>query len=164
MSAPKNVESVLKFLSAEKNLAVQCSNCDETFKLSEAGLFYGEDFTPDAFEFLKAKQQAIKDAQEQLNKMKALATVGAAKKSTEVNFGKVLEKVAPALHGFPFSHTDCRPIFEPIDYLVFKGWSNSGRVDELCFIDIKTGNARLNEHQKQIKEAVEKGKVELQLY
>jgi len=164
MKTPKSIESVIDLLASDKHLVAECPNCSETFKLCDSGLFYGDDFTPDALEFVKAQQTVIKESKDELKRMKEMATKGAAKKSTEVNFGKVLEKVAPALDGFPFARTDCRPIFEPIDYLVFNGWSNKGKVEELCFVDIKTGNAKLNNHQKQVKAAVEKGDVELQLY
>jgi predicted Holliday junction resolvase-like endonuclease len=166
MKTPGSIQSVLQLLSSDKHLIAQCPNpdCNEAFPLSEAGLFYGEDFSPDALTFIKLQQEALQKTRNELKKMREMATKGAAKKSTEVNFGKVLEKIAPALEGFPFQSTDCRPIFEPIDYLAFTGWSKNGRVQELCFIDIKTGNAKLNTHQKQVKDAVEKGKVELQLY
>ena len=164
MSIPKGIPPVLSQLSTDKNIFTECPYCSESFSLSKAGLFFGNEFTPEAELFIQAKQDELKQIQEDFKKAKEKATTGAAKKSTEVNFGKVLEKVAPALCNFPFVCTDCRPIFEPIDYLAFKGWTEKGRVEELCFIDIKTGNARLNTHQQQVKSAVENGKVELQVY
>ncbi len=164
MKSDRGIGSVLKALSSDEHLTAECPSCQESFRLGDAGLFYGDDFSSAALEFLKLKQDEISESRREFKALVARATVGAAKKSSEVNFGKVLEKVAPALEGFPFNRNDCRPIFEPIDYLVFKGWSERGKVEELCFVDIKTGNARLNEHQKQVKDAVERGKVELQEY
>lgn len=55
---------------------------------------------------------------------------------------------------------DCRALFEPIDYVAFAGLSRTGRVERLGFLDVKTGGAGLNRHQKAVKEAVEKGAVE----
>ncbi len=165
MSKPSSsIQPLLKLLSSDAHLFAECPSCSESFSLSQSSLFYGEDFSPAALEFITAKNTEITDAKAKLQKMIEKATVGAAKKSTEVNFGKVLEKVAPALEGFPFNKTDCRPIFEPIDYLVFKGWSENSKVEELCFVDIKTGDARLSPRQVQIKQVIEQGKVELQVY
>lgn len=164
MKQSATIQAFLVQLSGDRHLVAACPACDKTFPLAQANLFYGEKFTPDALEFIRLQREELAQTRSELKKMRLMATVGAAKKSTEVNFGKVLEKIAPALPGFPFASTDCRPIFEPIDYLAFGGWTVKGRVEELCFIDIKTGNAKLNAHQKQVKAAVEKGRVELQLY
>jgi predicted Holliday junction resolvase-like endonuclease len=49
--------------------------------------------------------------------------------------------------------------YEPIDLIAFNGLGK-GEVSSLDFIEIKTGKARLNEHEKAVKEAVEAGKVE----
>lgn len=91
-------------------------------------------------------------------------TKGAPQKSLEVNVGKVVEKVAPALAGFPYSINDCRFLAEPIDYMVFSGVTAKGKVDEVIFMDIKTGKARLKSSQRIIKNAVDQGRVELRLY
>ena len=100
------------------------------------------------------------DYRDLLNRIK----VGAARTSLAVNVGKAVEKVAPALPSFPHAIGDCRFLGEPIDYLVFGGIVPQGRIEELVFLDIKTGKAKLTDGQKLIRDAVERHKVELALY
>jgi predicted Holliday junction resolvase-like endonuclease len=53
---------------------------------------------------------------------------------------------------------------DPIDYIVFEGLAECGQVTSIHFLDVKTGEPRLNEHQKQVKDAIENKKLEFQLY
>ncbi len=80
-----------------------------------------------------------------------------------MGIGKIVEKIAPSLPGFPVNSADCRSLFEPIDYIVFRGLSTAGHVEAIYFVDVKSGNARLNTTQKQIRQIVESGKVRLLL-
>jgi predicted Holliday junction resolvase-like endonuclease len=88
----------------------------------------------------------------------------AEKQTIDVNLGKILEKIAPVMGGFDYSPRDCRGLFDPIDYSVFSGLSAHKKVDALIFLDVKTGGAGLNPHQRQIRSAVEAGKVEWERY
>ena len=78
-----------------------------------------------------------------------------------VGIGKVVEKIAPSLPGFPVNSADCRSLFEPIDYVVFQGLSRFGKVEAIQFVDVKSGGARLNGIQQQVRHAVESGKVRM---
>jgi predicted Holliday junction resolvase-like endonuclease len=73
----------------------------------------------------------------------------------------VVEKIAASLPGFPAKCSDYRSIFEPIDYIVFHGLTQKSRVEAVEFVEVKSGGATLTGGQKQIKEAVEKGRISL---
>jgi predicted Holliday junction resolvase-like endonuclease len=77
---------------------------------------------------------------------------------------RVLEQVAPVLPGFGLNPRDCRQLSNPIDYIAFDGLSDRGVVDSLSFIDVKTGDARLDPHQQLIKEALVAGRIEWLVY
>jgi len=53
---------------------------------------------------------------------------------------------------------DCRFLGDPVDFLAFNGVS-VGRVSSISFIEVKSGQSRLNAHQKSIKDAVQDKKV-----
>ena len=78
-----------------------------------------------------------------------------------VNIGKVVEKIAPSLPGFPVRSSDCRSLFEPIDYLVFRGLSVAGVVEAIDFVDVKSGAARLTQQQRAIRSLVAGDRVSL---
>ena len=98
------------------------------------------------------------------DKLKLKLTTLAAKRSVEVNFGKIMEEIAPGLSSFPYHGADCRSLLDPIDYIVFDGLARDGQVTNIHFLDVKTGGGSLNDHQKQVKFAVEKKRVEFTIY
>jgi len=83
--------------------------------------------------------------------------------------GKVAEQVAPMLPGFDYSPSDARFLGDPIDYIVFSGYSNvRDGIDEedeleVVILDIKSGKARLSKEQRRIAEAVEAGRVRFEV-
>lgn len=72
--------------------------------------------------------------------------------------GKTLEKIAPMFPGFGHYPYDVRPIFDPIDFVVFDGYFQ-GHVRDVVFIEFKTGQSRLNAVQSSIRDAVDKKRV-----
>lgn len=72
--------------------------------------------------------------------------------------GKTIEKIIPMFPGFGHHPYDVRPMFDPIDFVVFDGYMQ-GEVTDICFVEFKTGHARLNSVQASIRRAVDKKKV-----
>lgn len=84
-------------------------------------------------------------------------------KSRSTITGNITESLAPLLPGFPFEGRDCRQLGTPIDYVIFNGMSNyrdnkEGQI-EVILCDIKTGNAALTPVEREIKNAVNEGRV-----
>ena len=72
--------------------------------------------------------------------------------------GKTLEKMAPMFPGFGHHPYDVRPVFDPVDFVVFDGYFQ-GEVTDITFVEFKTGQSRLNKVQDSIREAVERKRV-----
>ena len=79
-------------------------------------------------------------------------------KSRAVLGGQFSEQLAPYLPNFKFSPTECRFIGKPIDFIVFKGADNK-EIDEVIFVEVKSGNAKINSHEKNLKDTIDKKKV-----
>jgi predicted Holliday junction resolvase-like endonuclease len=81
------------------------------------------------------------------------------RQSRAVIGGLVSEQMSPLLPGFPFDPGDCRFVGKPVDFIVFKGM-NEKKISSVIFLEIKSGSEkRLNDQEKQLKEAVIKGRV-----
>jgi len=74
------------------------------------------------------------------------------RKSSEVRLGKIGENLAPFVKDWPWDPRYFRFLGNPIDGVQFNG-------DEIIFVEIKTGKARLSKSQKEFKEIVNAGKV-----
>jgi predicted Holliday junction resolvase-like endonuclease len=135
------------------------SPCGDEFKISDCILFDGtKPFPKEALEAQLEYMQEIKDREKALEKLKKLTTEKAVITTRAVNIGQSLEKVLPTMKDFNWPLPDCRFLGNPIDMIVFKGYSKS-KIDYLNFIEVKSGAARLNSNQKIVKEAIEKNKV-----
>ena len=79
--------------------------------------------------------------------------------------GKMAEQFAPILPDFRYLPSDAKFLGDPVDYVVFDGYTNfrdgDGTVDdiEVILLDIKSGGARLSKGQQAIAQAVREGRV-----
>lgn len=84
-------------------------------------------------------------------------------KSRAVLSGNFSEQLAPFLPKFPYSPTECRFIGKPIDFLVFKGIDKK-EINEIVFVEVKSGKSQLSSSEKKLKDAVKKKKVSWKEY
>ena len=74
------------------------------------------------------------------------------RKSSEVRLGKIGENLAPFVRDWPWDPKNFRFLGNPIDGVQFND-------DEIVFVEIKTGAARLSRSQKDFRDLVKEGKV-----
>lgn len=79
-------------------------------------------------------------------------------KSRSVLGGQFSEQLAPYLPDFKYLPTECRFMGKPIDFIVFKGMDDK-KIDEVIFVEVKSGNAKLNKHESNLRETIEKKRV-----
>jgi predicted Holliday junction resolvase-like endonuclease len=154
--------SVLDQLKRQRGLYAVCPNCEESFPVADAGLFDATKPLPAAaLEHLDGLRKELEEGRTDLVKRRLRAKEKPRLAAEAVNIGKVVEKIAPSLPGFPVDPGDCRSLLEPIDYVVFAGLAGKGRVEAMFFVEAKSGQARLNDSQREVKALVERGKVSL---
>lgn len=114
-------------------------------------LFYSE------LRVRKLKKQN-KQQEESFVKERSEIRVDAKKRSGAVQWGKTIEAFVPFMDKFPLPPEDVVFLGMPIDYL---GFTNTGSKTkcEVHFIEVKSGNAFLMNKQKNIKKAIEEGRV-----
>lgn len=103
----------------------------------------------------------------ELEKEKKKAREDALKRSRSVMRGQATEHLAPYIMEGT-NPKDCRFMGNPIDYVVFDGLSavtdkTANEINEIKFIDIKTGKSSLNTAQRRIRDAIKEGKVSFQI-
>ena len=77
--------------------------------------------------------------------------------------GQFAEQLAPHFPHFPYNPNELRWLGKPIDYVVFKGMDTND-IQEIVFLEIKSGKSQLNDHQRQIRTLVEEKKVRWEMY
>lgn len=82
----------------------------------------------------------------------------AVRRSRSVIGGQTAEQLAPYFPDFPFDPGECRFIGKPVDFLVFRG-ASSGTVEEVVFVEVKSGASSLSKVERSLRDAVLAGKV-----
>ena len=145
------------------NLYAECT-CGQEFKLSDAFLFDGtKPFPKEALEKQAELTKALEDRNKKLEKKIKQATEKNVVTTRTTNVGNFLELAVPAAKDFKWVVPDSKYLGRPIDLLVFNGLSN-GNVKSLSFVEVKTGNADLNEHQESVRDAIEARKVSYKVF
>jgi predicted Holliday junction resolvase-like endonuclease len=77
--------------------------------------------------------------------------------------GRISEQMAPLLPEFPYAPADARFIGNPIDFVVFDGYTDAkdagGSEISVVLVEVKKGKGRLSREELLIKKAVEVGRV-----
>ena len=77
--------------------------------------------------------------------------------------GRISEQMFPLLPEFPFSSADARFIGNPIDFVVFDGYTNAkdekGDTISVVLVEVKKGKGKLTRVESLIKGAVEEGRI-----
>ena len=85
----------------------------------------------------------------------------AVKRSQSVTRGKVTECLIPYFPDFPYNPKDARFLGTPVDLIVFDGLSDADEVENVVFIEIKTGKAAaLSKRERAVRECIKAGRVQ----
>ena len=79
-------------------------------------------------------------------------------RSAAVNWGKTIEHFVPFMPDFPIPAEDVVFLGMPIDYVGFTNTKSKTKC-EVHFVEVKSGNAFLIGKQKNIKKAIQEGRV-----
>jgi predicted Holliday junction resolvase-like endonuclease len=139
------------------------------------GIIFGSAVTYYALQKMEQKKttkqyeseiQILKEQHQQaLNEAKNRSLDG----SRAVIKGRIAEQLAPILPNFKYLPSDARFIGDPIDYIIFNGYTdikdNGGREDnlEVVILDIKTGQASLSQFQQAVSRAINMGRVRFEV-
>lgn len=83
--------------------------------------------------------------------------------SKSVHKGFNNEKLAPLLPGFNYRPRDMTFIGKWVDYIIFN-WLSQWYVEEIVFLEIKTGKSMQNNNEKLIEQAIKAGRVRYEIF
>ena len=104
--------------------------------------------------YLMGKYVAKKQHEEKIPGIREVAI----KQSRAVLSGQFSEQIAPFMPEFPYKPTEARFIGKPVDFVVFKGMDEK-KIDEVVFVEVKTGKSQLSSVEKTLRETIQNKKV-----
>jgi predicted Holliday junction resolvase-like endonuclease len=161
------IHKLIQQLASIPGLRIQCPECKEDFPVADGKLFSMYDtYPPAARQIVDDRQQKAKQLDKELKKRKRKLHHDKQNKpkritvsAKAVNFGQIAEQILPGFITFPYTRSECRVLLKPVDYIVFTHLSHDGIVETIKVVDAKTGNARLERGQKQIRDCISEGKI-----
>jgi predicted Holliday junction resolvase-like endonuclease len=142
----------------------ECPCCAEPILLRDCDLFYLDDFNEKGREIYEFYRKEVEQRRIELRERRQHISESSEIQARATNIGFILERLAPSLSTFRFDCSDCRSLFDPIDYVIFEGLCQKGLVSRIIFADIKTGSATLSRKQREIRNLVNSKKVEFDTY
>ena len=100
----------------------------------------------------------IKKLKEEFDIERDLIKIDAKKRSGAVQWGKTIEHFVPFTSEFPVPAEDCTFLGMPIDYVAFSDTRSKTKCS-VHFVEVKSGSSFLMGKQKNIKKAIEEGRV-----
>jgi predicted Holliday junction resolvase-like endonuclease len=160
-------KKIINQLLSIRGLNIECPNCQDEFSVKRGKLFGMYDKYPAMVQkIIKERLEEAYLLKEDVKMRKKALAKNKKKKPEKItisaqasNFGQISEQILPAFLAFPYKQSDCRILFKPIDYVVFSNLSQNGRVENIKFVDVKTGGGRLDKRQKQIRDRIEEGEI-----
>lgn len=160
-------KKIIQELTSIPGLKIECPNCSEEFSLKRGKLFNMYDaYPPNVQKIVSERMESVSLLRAVLDERKSLLAENKKKKPEKIetaarasNFGKISEQILPAFITFPYKQEECRVLLMPIDYLVFAGIAKNNKVEQIKFVDVKTGQGRLDKRQRQIQDRILEGKI-----
>jgi predicted Holliday junction resolvase-like endonuclease len=142
----------------------ECPCCEEPVMVRDCDLFYLNDFSEEGREIYERYRSELDERKNELCEKRKQISQSSEVGAFATNIGLILERLAPCLSTFRYECSDCRSLFDPIDYVIFEGLCQKGVVSRIIFADIKTGNGSLSRRQREIRDLVNNKKVEFDIY
>jgi len=167
---PKRLD-VASQLRAVPGLRLRCPLCSEAFPVRAAPLFDSDARYPATARRnviarrgnAAALMREVAERRAQLAEDRRTKPRHIESTSEGSNFGQITEHILPGMPTFPYSSSTCRLLLKPIDYVVFSGLDQPAGVQQVKFVELKTGSGRLTLEQRSIRDTVEKGAVQLRV-
>lgn len=148
--------NITQYIKSLKNsdLIATCLECEKEFRLKDSFLFDGTKQFKGTAELTRQQwEQNLETKIEGLKKLREKIASRSRISAATSGGGQMLEKILPALKNFQMVSADWRFLGSPIDNIQFHGLSKN-KIESLTFMEVKSGGSKLDESQKQIRDAV----------
>ncbi|MCK4456294.1 MAG: hypothetical protein KAW39_00985 [Thermoplasmata archaeon] len=164
MNKQEMIEAMMAFFETGQEIYGVCPCCSEIFRVSEMQIFYGKEPPVDWLGRLRDREGKLEESKKLFEQDKKRIIEKAIEQSLAIRIGKTLEHIAPIIPQLGHHPSDVRALFNPIDYVAFNGMFEKKDIDNISFIEIKTGKSSLTTIQRRIRDAINDGRVEWKLY
>jgi predicted Holliday junction resolvase-like endonuclease len=149
---------IIDFYSSLRQIFLVCPSCDEVHRLSDCKIYQKVKPSIDWKEKIDKEIERLEALEERLQE-KIDAAKEAARIAGRKAADKIVKKIDPIFHPLGLNCNDCKVIFHPVDFVVFRGMNNNHGdclIKELVFLDKNNKAGQGLAIQKSVEKAVQK--------
>jgi len=152
---------ILEFFQLERQIFGICPKCGRFFRLSECKIHIKEKKTLDWLGELMKKFEVVEKAEEKLDETEEEIREQARVKGRKQAL-RVVRKIDPIFTPRGLNPDDAKVLLHPIDYIVFNGMKDSGKMKNIVLLDRERKDASFRKLQRSIEKTIESGNYEWQ--
>ncbi len=150
---------IIRFFAIQRSIFGLCPCCGELFRLSDTKVFLKTKPKKDWMDILRARdgrldqvEERIDDTEESLREKARVA----GRRTAQL----AIRRIDPVFAPRRLNADDAKVLFHPVDYVVFRGMKDQGRIREIILLDGETTAPERMRLQKSIEKAVASGNYE----
>lgn len=148
---------ILKFFRLQRQIFGICPNSGQFFRLSDCNIYSRRRPAADWMDNLDAQELKLDKYEEKTAEMESELREEARERGRK-KAAKLVRKADPLFRPRRLDPDDAKVIFNPVDYLVFKGMKSAVEISNLVFLDREVKSKNQRQLQKSVEKAVEKEK------
>lgn len=149
---------IIEFYSSLRQIFFACPCCDEIHRLSDCKIYQKTKPAVDWKEKIDKEIERLEAVEERLQEKIEAAKV-AARLAGRRTADKLIRKIDPVFHPLGLNCNDCKVIFHPVDFVVFRGMNNNDgdcSIKEIMLLDKSKKTGQSLTTQKSLEKAVHK--------
>lgn len=151
--------NLTEFQEFRKILCV-CPCCGDILRVSDLRLFSRAKPVNTWLDEYEKKDRLIDKQVERFEDMEEELRAAAIERGRKAASKVFKAAISPAFNALKYDPFDILPIFNPVDFVVFKGMNSKDKVSDVVFLSKAVRNPLLNNLRKQVNKAVEKREYE----
>lgn len=151
-------KQIIDFYSSLRQIFFACPCCDEIHRLSDCKIYQKTKPAVDWKEKIDKEIERLEAVEERLQEKIEAAKV-AARLAGRRTADKLIRKIDPVFHPLGLNCNDCKVIFHPVDFVVFRGMNNNDgdcSIKEIMLLDKSKKTGQSLTTQKSLERAVQK--------
>lgn len=151
-------KQIIDFYSSLRQIFYACPYCEEIHRLSDCKIYQKSKPAVDWKEKIDKEIEHLEALEERLQE-KIEAAKEAARLTGRRAADRLIKKIDPVFHPLGLNCNDCKVIFHPVDFVVFRGMNNNEGTCSIKEIMLLDKNKKLGQSlttQKSVQKVVEK--------
>jgi predicted Holliday junction resolvase-like endonuclease len=157
------VDNILELFQSFRTILCVCPHCGDILRLSDLHLKYKGEAPRTWLDTYESKLRRLEEQQEGFKKEEKKLHKAAIERGHDKVPAMISQCIDEDMARLNYNPYDIKPLFHPVDFVVFNGLSFKGEVEDVTFLSKKTSNDVLNKIRSSLNRSLDKNRYEWQV-